>query len=140
VIVTRLDAEQRRIALRLKNVVGRPAQPGLVPILVSPGRRGTGRVVKAVSEADGRGGYVLVRLADGTRPALLLARDMTADLRLDLNNGHVEIGERSTSGCRAWTTAATGCCCGNSPRPTTRPGTTSRAGPRSWPPPDSAVA
>ncbi|GGM76864.1 hypothetical protein ACFFX1_35780 [Dactylosporangium sucinum] len=93
VTVTRMDAEQRRIGLRLNRVVGRPAQQGTVPILVSPGWRGTGRVVKAVPEADGRGGYILVRLAAGTRPAMLLARDMTADLRVDLNNGHVDLDE-----------------------------------------------
>jgi small subunit ribosomal protein S1 len=93
VTVTRMDAEQRRIALRLNRILGRPAVQATTSMLVSPGWQGTGRVVKIVPEADGRGGYILVRLADGTRPAMLLARDMTNDLRLDLNNGHVDVGE-----------------------------------------------
>lgn len=93
VTVTRMDGEQRRIALRLNRVLDRPAQAGPTPLSVLPGWSGVGRVVKAVPEADGRGGYILVRLPAATRPAMLLARDMTEDLRLDLNDGHLDVGE-----------------------------------------------
>lgn len=93
VTVVRMDADQRRIALRLNRVLAQPAGTAPVPIRVTPGWQGTGQVVKVVPEADGRGGYVLLRLAEGSRPAMLLAKDMTADLRLDLNHGHIDVDE-----------------------------------------------
>jgi hypothetical protein len=57
------------------------------------GWQGTGRVVKVVPEGNSRGGYVLLRLSEGTRPAMLLAKNMTADLRSDLNHGHIDMDE-----------------------------------------------
>jgi small subunit ribosomal protein S1 len=88
--VTKMDRANRRISLRLLRAIdsspGRPPSPLL-------GQQGYGRVVTAVPYKDGRGGFILLEISGRERPALLLARDMTEDLRADLDNGQVDVGE-----------------------------------------------
>ncbi|MGV9364245.1 hypothetical protein [Amycolatopsis sp. NPDC003731] len=91
ITVVKVDESRRRVSLRLVRVLKEAHSAGAG--FAEVGWRGFGEVVKAVPEADGRGGFVLVRVPGASRPALLLAKDMTADLRADLNNGHVETGE-----------------------------------------------
>jgi small subunit ribosomal protein S1 len=84
--ISKLDTVNRRISLRLIRIIREP-KPGLL------GRRGYGTVVSAVPLRDGRGGFILLEIEDRDRPAMLLRRDMSEDLRADLDNGHVEHGE-----------------------------------------------
>lgn len=90
-VVTNFDQDRRRIGLRLQHVVGHVKKAGDLPAV---GERHFGEVVKAVPEQEGRrGGYILVKLPDQQRPALLHASKMTAELRHDLNSNEVDIGE-----------------------------------------------
>ena len=51
-------------------------------------------MVKAVpQQRAGRGGFILLQVGDAARPAMLLAKDMSEDLRADLDHNHVEVGE-----------------------------------------------
>lgn len=97
VVVTRMDAAKRRVSLRIRpanaptnnaTAVARAAER-----LPTPGDRADGTVVRIVPEKDGRGGYLLLRLPQHRRPAMLLAKHMSDDLRADLDNGQVELGE-----------------------------------------------
>jgi S1 RNA binding domain len=95
VIVTRMDAVKRQVALRLAAAPphSSAAPPRLAPTLAAPGYRAFGTVTRIVPEQDGRGGFLLLRLPQHERPALLLAQQMSEELRADLNNRQVEIGE-----------------------------------------------
>jgi len=93
VTVARVDDEQRRISLRLNRILS-PATPQPDAALARVGWRGYGEVVKAVQERDGRGGFILLRVDNATRPAMLLVKHMSPALRLDLNSNHVEIGDK----------------------------------------------
>lgn len=110
VTVTRLDVTRRRVGLTLDRVLVQPA-PAAAPTVfgrggqearptsssgvtsgdVRIGQHLDGEVVKTCPE--GSGGYILVRLPGRRRPAMLHCSAMTDDLRADLNDGHVEIGE-----------------------------------------------
>jgi small subunit ribosomal protein S1 len=85
-----MDRVNRRISLRLIRVTDSPAVQSKNPLI---GQQGYGRVRKAVPYRDGRGGYILLEISGRDRPAMLLARDMTEDLREDLDNGQVDVGE-----------------------------------------------
>jgi small subunit ribosomal protein S1 len=88
--VIKMDRPNRRISLRLIRLLDGPAAPSANPLM---GQRGYGRVVKAVPYKDGRGGFILLEISGRERPALLLVRDMSEELREDLNNGQVELDE-----------------------------------------------
>jgi S1 RNA binding domain len=97
VVVTRMDAAQRKVALRLMRDGAQPG-PGApaaraADVLPKPGQRADGAVVRIVPEQDGKGGYLLLRLPQYDRPAMLLTQHMSDDLRADLSNGQVEMGE-----------------------------------------------
>jgi predicted RNA-binding protein with RPS1 domain len=92
VIVTRIDSAQRRISLRLKTPLAAVPSPTAEPF-APVGWRGHCKVVRTVAESNGRGGFILLARDRGSRPAMLLVKDMSPDLRADLNDGHVEIGE-----------------------------------------------
>ncbi|MFX0576256.1 hypothetical protein [Nocardia nepalensis] len=88
--VVRIDEHRRQVALRLNGAVRQASTARFAEL----GWSGDGEVTRAVPEqADHKGGFILVRLPVADRPAMLLAKDMTDDLRHDLNNGHVEVGE-----------------------------------------------
>lgn len=93
VCVVRMDERRRQVTLRLDGSVASARQTGR---LAGVGWHGDGEVVRVVPEQGGRGGYLLVRLPEVDRPAMLLVKDMSEDLRHDLNNGHVELGEEIT--------------------------------------------
>jgi small subunit ribosomal protein S1 len=97
VVITRMDAAQRRVALRLVPAATQPGTSGSmtrqVEVLPAPGCRVHGTVVRIVAEQDGRAGYLLLRLPQHGRPAMLLAQNMSEDLRSDLNDGQVDMGE-----------------------------------------------
>jgi small subunit ribosomal protein S1 len=88
--VTKMDRPNRKITLRLIRVLGDAAPSPLNPLM---GQQGYGRVAKAVPYKDGHGGFILLEITGRERPALMLARDMSEELREDLNNGQVEQGE-----------------------------------------------
>jgi len=103
-IITRLNPEERRITLRLRSesanrVVSPQADPGVrrtrVPSTRLPevGMRADGEVVRVDPAEAGRGGFLLVRLPDMPRPAMLLLKDMSEDLSADFRNGQVDEGE-----------------------------------------------
>lgn len=88
VTITRIDSSQRRISLRLAGTSTPPQYGG-----VQVGQRAHATVTRIEPDRDGKGGYLLVRLPNRTRPALLPAQHMSEDLRADLKNGHVERDE-----------------------------------------------
>jgi hypothetical protein len=88
--VSKMDRPNRRITLRLIRVLDSPATLSANPLM---GHRGYGRVVKAAPYRDGRGGFILLEISGRERPALLRARDMSEELREDLNNGQVDLDE-----------------------------------------------
>ena len=109
VAVTTFDAERRRIGLRLDRVLRRPpSRP--VPVAASPagapdrerpngsampevGDTFTGTVTRVVPESDGAGGYILLRVPGLQRAVMLHCTSMTEDLRGDLRDGFVDMGE-----------------------------------------------
>lgn len=110
VAVTTLDLERRRIGLRLDRVLsdvstpksGKPRVETKSPTGSSDGKSGhlpnvgdrlVGTVTRAVPEGDGSGGFVLLQVPSLSRPVLLHVTSMTDDMRADLKNGFVEIGE-----------------------------------------------
>jgi small subunit ribosomal protein S1 len=97
VVITRMDAAQRKVALRLVSATAQSTADALTgrltEALPKPGHRSSGTVVRIVPERDGRGGFLLLRLPGHSRPAMLLAQHMSEDLRSDLNDGQVEMGE-----------------------------------------------
>ena len=94
VTVTHLDTTKRQITLQLKNGWGVQGEPPLPKVqMPSVGQRFVGVVTRAVPEADGRGGFALLKLEGFPRPAMLHAKYMEADLRADLNDGDVGIGD-----------------------------------------------
>ncbi|UVS78602.1 hypothetical protein [Actinokineospora sp. UTMC 2448] len=105
VAVVAVDEQRRRIALRLAKELSRPSgdraatapsgpsRGGNAAVLATPHWRGYGEVTRTVPEKNGRGGYLLVRLPTTGRNAMLLVKDMSEDLRTDLNNGQVDLGE-----------------------------------------------
>jgi hypothetical protein len=88
--VIKMDRPNRRIMLRLIRVLDGLAASSANPLM---GQQGYGRVVKAVPYQDGRGGFILLEISGRERPALLLAREMSEELRQDLNNGQVDLDE-----------------------------------------------
>jgi small subunit ribosomal protein S1 len=88
--VASIDRATRRISLRLNRALTAVTPQQTNPLL---GREGYGRVVKAAPLKDGRGGFILLEISGRERPAMLHSKDMTDDLRADLNNGHVDVGE-----------------------------------------------
>jgi small subunit ribosomal protein S1 len=109
VAVTTFDAERRRIGLRLDRVVAPPpgrgpaegtvARPARTSHADASGARPAvgdvlvGSVSRISPEADGSGGYLLLRVPGQHRPVMLHCTAMTEDLRSDLRNGFVEMGE-----------------------------------------------
>jgi small subunit ribosomal protein S1 len=92
--VAKIDRASRRISLRLNRVVTAVTDAGdAQPANPLVGQHGYGRVVKAVPFKDGRGGFILLEIRGRERPAMLLCKDMTDELREDLNNGQVGVGE-----------------------------------------------
>ncbi|WP_028804786.1 S1 RNA-binding domain-containing protein [Streptomyces sp. 142MFCol3.1] len=92
VTVTRVDSAQRRIGLKLKRPLTAVPSPAQEPF-AAVGWRGYCEVVRTAPEHNGRGGFILLARDRGSRPAMLLAKHMSTDLRADLNDGQVEIGE-----------------------------------------------
>ncbi|MGH3981682.1 MAG: hypothetical protein ACREX8_15115 [Gammaproteobacteria bacterium] len=93
VSVARIDEHKRQVSLRLDWLAAANGESNQLTSRFMPvGWQGHGEVVRAASEQDGRGGFILVRLPEADRPAMLLVKDMTEDLHHDLNNGHVELG------------------------------------------------
>lgn len=95
VVVTKMDPANRRVTLRLH---ARPESSSRTPVgatqsLPRVGHQAYGTVVRVKPERDGRGGYILLDLPDYPRSAILLAQHMSEDLRTDLNNEQVELGE-----------------------------------------------
>ena len=88
VTVTRIDSSKRRISLRLAGIEARPEQGD-----VYVGQRAHATVSRIEPERDGKGGFLLLRLPNRKRPALLPVQHMSEDLRADLNNGHVDPDE-----------------------------------------------
>ena len=89
-----MDAARRKISLvmRSSGSTGRsPSAQALAATRV--GDRAFGTVTRVMPERDGRTGYLLLRLPSQTRPAMLLAKEMSDDLCADLNNGHIELDE-----------------------------------------------
>jgi len=88
--VTKMDRPNRKVNLRLIRVLDNLAALSANPLM---GQQGYGRVVKAVPYKDGRGGFILLEISGRERPALLLAKDMSEELREDLNNERVDVDE-----------------------------------------------
>jgi ribosomal protein S1 len=88
VVVTRMDAAQRRVSLRLQSADKQTAEH-----LPAIGDRARAAVVRIVPEHDGRVGFLLLRLPDYSRPAMLLAQHMSEELRADLNSDQVEMSK-----------------------------------------------
>ncbi|NRQ31859.1 S1 RNA-binding domain-containing protein [Nonomuraea sp. NN258] len=88
--VIKVDAANRKITLRL---TGAPVLDERRPADPLQGHRGYGRVVRAVPLKDGHGGYLLLEIEGRERPALLIAKHMSQELRDDLSEGQVELGE-----------------------------------------------
>lgn len=116
VAVTTFDADRRRIGLRLDRVLAvSTVRPALVP--ASPaawtsrkanrsheagGATGplpmvgdvlVGSVTRIVQEGAGSGGFILLRVSGIARPVMLHCTAMSEDLRADLKDGFVEMGE-----------------------------------------------
>ena len=85
-----MDRPNRKVNLRLIRVLDNLAALSANPLM---GQQGYGRVVKAVPYKDGRGGFILLEISGRERPALLLAKDMSEELREDLNNERVDVDE-----------------------------------------------
>jgi small subunit ribosomal protein S1 len=108
VAVTTFDADRRRIGLRLDRVlqpvpaarssedrVDRTAGTGPgQPALPEVGDTFLGSVTRIVPEADGAGGFILLRVAGVQRPVMLHCTSMTEDLRADLKDGFVTMGDK----------------------------------------------
>jgi hypothetical protein len=98
--VLRVDETARQVRLRLRNtraathaparqVAQSPDAPADLP---SVGMQLHGRVFKAVPEQDGRGGFLLLRLAGYEHaPAILHRARMSQDLREDLNDAEIDL-------------------------------------------------
>jgi len=91
--IGKLDRANRRISLRLNRILtdapsGQQQQAG-----PRPGQRGYGTVIRAVPYREGRGGFILLQIEGRERPAMLLQKNMSEDLRADLTNGHVDVDE-----------------------------------------------
>jgi len=107
VAVTTFDPERRRIGLRLDRIVqvGRGASDGVgvgSPGASSGGPRSplpavgdvlVGSVSRIAPEANGSGGFILLRVPGQHRPVMLHCTSMTEDLRADLRDGFVELDE-----------------------------------------------
>ncbi|GAA2683467.1 MULTISPECIES: S1 RNA-binding domain-containing protein [Actinosynnema] len=110
VAVVSVDEQRRRIALRLARVMpgqpearrarsdgrekgGRGEDKAQRPRLAELHWRGYAEVSRIAPERDGKGGYLLMRLPTTGRDAMMLVRDMSEELRTDLNSGEVEVGE-----------------------------------------------
>lgn len=88
---TKIDRMARRVTLRLIRVARSEIVPR--PATVQVGWSGYGEAVSCVPEKDGRGGFILLKISGRDRPAMLLRRDMSEDLRADFDGGFVETGE-----------------------------------------------
>lgn len=94
VIVMNVDDVRRRISLRLAKFQAVATVDTTRTARLAPqGWQGYGTVAKLVPESNGRGGYLLLSLPEADRPALLLVRDMLAELRADFSSGELEVGE-----------------------------------------------
>jgi small subunit ribosomal protein S1 len=107
VAVTTFDAERRRISLRLDRVLGareartlqvagtasRQAQGQDRARMAEVGDTLVGSVARMAPEAEGAGGFILLRVPGLPRPVMLHCTSMTDDLRADLRDGFVETGE-----------------------------------------------
>lgn len=93
--IVRIDEKKRQVSLRLESV---PAaitsdEDAVSGEYAQVGWRGYGEVARIEPERDGHGGFILLRLPCAKRPAMMLARDMSGDLRHDLNHGGLELDE-----------------------------------------------
>jgi small subunit ribosomal protein S1 len=94
VLIDRIDADHRRVTLRLDRAVPAARTPsGSSGALPAVGLQTWGEVIKAVPEAAGTGGYLLLRLPGYDTPALLHCTKMTQELRADLNHNEIEAAE-----------------------------------------------
>jgi len=97
VVVTRMDPAQRRVSLRFlsgpEDADPLPKPGGGADPLPKPGARAYGTVVRIAPEHDSKGGFLLLRLPQHDRPAMLLLQNMSEDLRADLGHGQIDLGE-----------------------------------------------
>jgi ribosomal protein S1 len=92
--VAKIDAVNRKISLRLnRQLTAVTDLPTAQPSNTLVGQRGYGKVVKAIPLKDGRGGFILLEISGRERPAMLLCKDMSADLRDDLRDGEIRVGD-----------------------------------------------
>jgi transcriptional accessory protein Tex/SPT6 len=97
VTVRHIDVDRRRIALHLDAVRPAARSTGAAPDRAAsesdfhPGQRLEAEVHKAVAQPGG--GFLLVRVPGRTAPAMLHSTVMTPELRDDLADGQVEVGE-----------------------------------------------
>jgi small subunit ribosomal protein S1 len=95
VSILQVDSEHRRVALRLERVmkVTKPKERVTKGKLPPVGYQTYGEVVRATPENGQTGGFILLRLAGYEQLGLLHCTQMSPELRADLNNKEVEIGE-----------------------------------------------
>ena len=103
VAVTALDIRRRRVDLRLNGVVttsrgnttnvrsNAPTMQASSASRFQPGQVFDAKVCKVALE--GQGGYVLLAPDGGNKKVMLHCTAMSADLRADLNEGLIEVGE-----------------------------------------------
>lgn len=95
VMVSRLDIAARRVGLDLQHPMSSQSRARKTittnPHLPSVGTRFEGVVERAVAlTPEGRGAYALIELPGYKRRGLLLAKNMTEDLRKDFDHGELE--------------------------------------------------
>jgi hypothetical protein len=92
VAITRLDPNERRIAVALR---GRTRTADVRPIAPLPevGFETWATVTRIVPESDHKGGFVLLRLPGFTRPAMLHISRMSTEIRALYSSGNLSDGE-----------------------------------------------
>ncbi len=93
--VVRMDVHNRRIQLRPLGGADRPAVRPAGPSgdLPRVGARLDAEVRRVVPENGRSGGYALVQLPGMSRLAMLHCTEMTAEVRRDMNQGELQVGE-----------------------------------------------
>lgn len=95
VSILRVDAELRRVTLRMERIMKGIAPHTSVAEAKFPpiGHQTYGEVVRIAPETGKAGGFVLLRLSGYEPLALLHCTQMSPELRADLNGNEVELGE-----------------------------------------------
>jgi predicted RNA-binding protein with RPS1 domain len=105
VAITSLDPARRRIGLRLDRIhtpksASSAPPPGsdrsATPAIKLPAISETFVAAVTKTAPEGQGGFVLLRPESLSQTVMLHCTAMTADLRADLNDGLIEIGEEMT--------------------------------------------